>query len=172
MNTVSFESSRNDVPPCLKDELCANTTSRIFPRSLDRAINRVIDIDVISITDTQYDPARRFHENRCFTVLFYYFLYWLRNFCRFTIERAWLWFVLRPDNLGGLDVVSFFRTLTLKKEKWEWWDLIVAEKGFVLLISSNFTPRNLHTKVKLSKGRENWSKANKEWETVEIFFTG
>lgn len=64
MNTVSFESSRNDVPPCLKDELCANTTSRIFPRSLDRAINRVIDIDVISITDTQYDPARRFHENR------------------------------------------------------------------------------------------------------------
>lgn len=105
-------------------------------------------------------------------VLFYYFLYWLRNFCRFTIERAWLWFVLRPDNLGGLDVVSFFRTLTLKKEKWERWDLIVAEKGFVLLISSNFTPRNLHTKVKLSKGRENWSKANKEWETVEIFFRG
>lgn len=157
--------SRNDVPPCLKDELCANNVSNIpsfvGSRSIESSISMLSPLPTRNtiLLEGFTRTAPMFHHS----IIFY------------TSSEIFAGSRLNEHDFGSFcaPIISRFerrfRTLTLKK-KWEWWDLIGAEKGFV--ISSNFTPFccNLHTKVKLSKGRENWLKVNEEWETLEILY--
>lgn len=165
MNTVSFESPVTTYLPVSRTS-CVPTTSRIFLRSLDRdqSSHRYrcylhYRHAIRSCSKVSREPLQ------CFTssIIFY------------TSSEIFAGSRLNEHDFGSFcaPIISRFerrfRTLTLKK-KWEWWDLIGVEKGFV--ISSNFTPFccNLHTKVKLSKGRENWLKVNEEWETLEILY--
>lgn len=168
--------SRNDVPLCLKDELCANNVSNIPSFIGSRSIES--SISMLSLLPTRNTILLEGFENRPMFHRFYYFLHQLRNFCWFTTERARLWFVLRPDNLA---VWTSFLNLDFKKKKKksendEIWS---ARRKVDSCCWSRWTSLRfalICTKVKLSKGRGNWNSiesVNKEREILyQIFFKG
>lgn len=157
MNTVSFESPVTTYLPVSRTS-CVPTTSRIFLRSLDRdqSSHRYrcylhYRHAIRSCSKVSREPLQ------CFTssIIFY------------TSSEIFAGSRLNEHDFGSFcaPIISRFerrfRTLTLKK-KWEWWDLIGAEKGFRDLVELHSTFAVICTR------KWNWAKDVKiDWKWMK-----